>query len=205
MEGMPAQNKKFSTATFDLMSCRNMLSKLGREIGRASAAIHREDLADHCTNAAWTAWHLVERVWADIAGDLKVKAALAEEANSTLRDFDMTAFVKFVRSESQCPELRNCRLIANASKHIRAYMLTGDPAFVIDASLTGSLTPSSSFPSGELDWLPVYDDGRTMRWAFKIVKGEVLDGEDRTNAVHLFEKVRGYWAQFIDGHGIASG
>ncbi len=31
----------------------------------------------YCTNAAWTAWHLFERVWADMKGNCKVKAAVA--------------------------------------------------------------------------------------------------------------------------------
>ncbi len=201
---MAARTEKSATATFDLRSCRNMLSKLEREIRRARDATSREDLADHCTNGAWTAHHLFERVWADMKGNWTVKAAVAKEAGKPPGDFDRDAFEDFVQSASQCPELAYCRLIAEESKHVGAARRSGDPAFVIDASLTGSLTPSSSFTSGGLDWLPVYDDGRTMRWAFKIVKGEVLDGEDRTNAADLFHKVRDYWANFIDHHGIGS-
>ena len=90
-------------------------------------------------------------------------------------------------------------------RNVGADWVTGDPDFVIDASLGASPTPSSSFISGDLDWLPVYDIGGKVPWAFKIVEGEVLDGEDRTNAVHLFENVRDYWARFIDRHGIGSG
>ncbi len=202
---MPARIAKSTTVTFDLGSCRSMLRKLDHEIARAHAAVQREDVADHCTNAAWTAWHLFERVWADMKGNWEVKAAVAKEAGVTVGKLNKKDFEDFVQKESQCPGLAYCKLITNASKHVGADWVTGDPDFVIDASLGASLTPSSSFISGDLDWLPVYDIGGKVPWAFKIVEGEVLDGEDRTNAVHLFEKVRDYWAQFIDGHGIASG
>ncbi len=203
---MTARIEKSATATFDLVSCRSMLSKLEREIRRArDAPTQREDLADHCTNAAWTAWHLFERVWADMKGNWNVKAAVAKEAGKLLGDFDRDAFEDFVQSASQCPELAYCRLIAEESKHVGAARRSGDPAFVIDASLTGSLMTSDLFTPEGLDWLPVYDEGGNVSWAFKIVEGEVLDGEDRTNAVHLFQKVRDYWADFIDRHGIGSG
>ncbi len=202
---MAARTEKSATATFDLRSCRNMLSKLEREIRRARDARSREDLADHCTNAAWTARHLFERVWADMKGNWTVKAAVAKAAGVALGDFDRDAFEEFVQSGSQCPELAHCRLIADASKHVGADVFPGDPDFEIERSAGPSFAPSSSFAFGELDWLPVYDDGRTMPWAFKIVEGKGLDGEDRTNAVDMFHKVRDYWADFIDRHGIASG
>ena len=168
---MPARTEKSATATFDLGSCRRMLSKLESEIRRARDARAREDVADHCTNAAWTAWHLFERVWADMKGNWTVKATLAKEAGVPLRDLNRGAFEDFVRSESQCPELAYCKLVANASKHVSADVLSGDPDFDIEASAGPRLTPSSSFGSGEVDWLPIYDDGSTIRWAFKIVKG----------------------------------
>ncbi len=201
---MAARTEKSATATFDLVSCRSMLSKLEREIRRARDEPTREDLADHCTNGAWTARHLFERVWADMKGNWTVKAAVAKEAGVPCGEFDRDAFEDFVQSGSQCPELAYCRLIADASKHVGADVFPGDPDFEIQASAGPSLTPSSSFTFGGLDWLPVYDDGRTTRWAFKIVEGKDLDGEDRTNAVDLFHKVRDYWADFIDRHGIGS-
>ncbi len=198
---MPARTPRSSAATFDLVSCRSMLSKLEREIGRARAAIHREDIADHCTNAAWTAWHLFEHVWADMKGNWKVKVAVTKAAGVPIGKLNRKTFEDFVQSESQCPELAYCKLITNASKHIGADWRSGDPVFVIDASVTS--IGSVSF--GALDWLPQYIQGDQPLWAFKIVEGESLDGADRTNAVHLLQKVRNYWADLIDRHGIGSG
>ena len=148
---MPARTKKFSTATFDLVSCRSMLRKLGREIRRARDEPSREDLADHCTNAAWTAWHLFERLWADMKGDFRVLAAVAKEASVPVGKLNKKNFENFVQSKSQCPELTYCRLITNASKHVGADWVTGDPVFVIDASHGPSLMRSSLFAFGEVD------------------------------------------------------
>ncbi len=41
-----------------------MLAKLRRELGRvASASSVRQDLVDHATNCALTAWHITDWVW----------------------------------------------------------------------------------------------------------------------------------------------
>ena len=70
-----------------------MLSKLEREIRRArKASVDREDLADHCTNAAWTAHHLFERVWADMKGNWTIKAAVAKEAGGSLGEFNLDSY-----------------------------------------------------------------------------------------------------------------
>ena len=193
---MPARTPKSSAATFDLVSCRRMLSKLEREIGRASAESRREHLADHCTNAAWTAWHLVDHVWKDVKYDLKVEAAVAREAGTPLRNFDKGAFHDFVLSENQCPELKYCRLITNASKHTGADLCEGDPVFEIDASMSDTGLVSS----GGLDWMTITEVAGERRWAYKIGEDDSLDG-----ALHLLQKVRDYWADLIDRHGIGSG
>jgi hypothetical protein len=200
---MRARTPRSSAATFDLTSCRSMLRKLENEIRRARDAPSREDLADHFTNGAWTARHLLERVWADMKGNWSVKTTVAKEAGVPCGKFNRRAFERFVESQSQCPELAYCRLIADASKHVGAAVLPGDPNFEIEYSAGPSMTLSSLSAYRVLDWLPIYDDGRTMPGAFKIVERNDPDGEERTNAVRLLEHVRNYWVQFIDGHLIA--
>ncbi len=154
-----------------------MLGKLDREIARARAPAPRVDAADHCTNAAWTAWPLVARVWADMKGNWKVKVAVTKAAGVPIGKLNRKTFEDFVQSESQCPELAYCKLITNASKHVGASRGIDDPVFMIAPSLGASFTHSSLSP-GDLDWLPVYDEGDNAPWAFKIVKGEALDGKD---------------------------
>jgi len=197
---MPSRTSTSTSATFDLGSCHKVIGKLEREIGRATKDTHREDLADHCTNAAWTAWHLVEHVWADIKSDWNLKAALAKDAGIPLRDFDLEAFKAFVLSEHQCPNLAYCRIIATESKHVGADRHTGDPNFFVYAS---AMTNGLHSPSG-LDWLLISDVGDRPLWVFKFVEGADIDGADRSNAVKLFRGVLDYWKQFIDTYGVSS-
>ena len=160
----------------------------------------REDISDHCTNAAWTAWHLVDHVWADMKGNWKLKATLAEEAGVSSGSFDLDSFKFLLLSKEQCPDLAYCRIIATQAKHVGADRYSDDPKFVIDPSMAADFSVSSP----TLDWLPIQSEGHGPLWAFKIVEGENLDGTDRTNAVHLFQNVRDYWERFVDEHEIAS-
>jgi hypothetical protein len=172
-----------------------MLGKLNREISRACAAVLREDTADHCTNAAWTAWHLAEWVWADIKYDEVLKAELAREAGVRGRRFKYSDFIDFVQSEGQCPELVHLRIITVTSKHVGAGPYD-DLAFVIDASAASETVG----PDTGLDWLPVYDYGDRPLWIFKIV-----EGENRSKVIPWLNKARDYWASFINDRGIAQG
>ncbi len=178
-----------------------MIEKLGREILRADKSTQREDIADHCTNSAWTAWHLVDHVWADMKGNWRLWATLAEEAGVPVGSFDLDFFKTFVLSEQQCPDLAYCRIIATQAKHVGADRGPDDPKFVIDVSKAADFSVSSP----TLDWLPIQSEGHRPLWAFKIVEGEDLDGTDRTNAVHLFQNVHDYWERFVDKNEIASG
>ncbi len=64
---------------------------------------------------------------------------------------------------------------------------------------------SGSVSSVGLDWMPISELAGERRWVYKIVEGDSLDDAEWTDAVHLFQKVRDYWADFIDRHGIGSG
>ena len=187
---MPIRTRSPRDTTFDLVSCRDVLAKLGREISRASDAVHREQLADHCTNAAWTAWHLAEWVWADIKDNHCLKAALANDAGVKVRNFDRDAFLLYLQSEGQCPELAYLRIITITSKHVGADP-DDDQTFVIAASAASTAAPT-------LDWQPIYDDGHRKLWTFKVV-----EDEDRSDVILWFQTVRDYWVRFIDGHDIA--
>ena len=192
---MPTRTPSPRDTTFDLVSCRDMLSKLDREISRACSAVLREEIADHCTNAAWTAWHLAEWVWADIKDDEALKAELAREAGVRGRRFKYSDFIDFVQSKGQCPELAYMEIIAVSSKHVGAGP-HDDRAFVIEASATSEHIG----PDAGLDWQPVYDYGNRPLWNFKIVKRD-----NRDKVIPWLDRARGYWARFINDHGIAQG
>ncbi|MEE8297465.1 MAG: hypothetical protein V3R26_06520 [Hyphomicrobium sp.] len=178
--------------TFDLFSSRDMFAKLEREISRACGAIDRESIADHCTNAAWTAWHLAEWVWADIKRNYALKVALAKEAGVAPQSFDRDAFKHFVLSDGQCPELDYLQIIAVSSKHVRADA-ADDRTFWIEASAANEHVG----PPATLDFLPIYDDDSRPRFTFKIVQGE-----ERSRAIPSLLRARDYWAKFIDEHNV---
>jgi hypothetical protein len=114
--------------TFDLETSRDMLDKLYREIDRVLAAEQIQDAADHCFNAAITAWHLHEWVWKDIRQDWHVRARLAKMAGVRPPKFKGRRWKAFILSQQTgCPALRYCRIIATASKHGGIKLIEGDP------------------------------------------------------------------------------
>ena len=123
-----------------------------------------------------------------------MRAALATEAGVGGRKFDCKAFMRYVQSEDQCPELSYLRIITVTSKHVGADA-NDDLTFGIEASAASETVVSNR----GLDWETIYDVGRRRPlWIFKIV-----EGESRSKAIPWLNKVRGYWARFIDDHNIA--
>ena len=171
-----------------------MLAKLDREISRACAAVPRAQTADHCTNAAWTAWHLAEWVWADIKQNYALKVALAKEAGVKPQSFDCNTFKRYVQSKDQCPELAHLQIIAVSSKHVGADA-DDDQTFVIEASAASQ----NVSPDKGLDWQPIYDYGDRPLWTFKIV-----EGDNRSKAIPWLNSARDYWTKFINDHNIAA-
>ena len=192
---MPTRTPSPRDTTFDLVSCRSMLRKLDREISRACAAVLREEIADHCTNAAWTAWHLTEWVWADIKRNYALKVALAKEAGVLPGEFNCDAFKRYVQSEGQCPDLAHLQVIAVSSKHVGA-----GPHDKLTFSIEASATSENVSSGTGLDWQPIYDTGDRPLYAFKIV-----EGNDRSKAIPWLNRIRDYWTQFINDHEIAAG
>ncbi len=113
---MPIRSSSTRSATFDLVSCRDLLDKLQREIMRIEKAAGRPDVCDHGTNAALTAWHLTDWVWADVKNNLPIRSAIAKQAGRAANDFDVREFQDYVAGG--CKYLQICRIIATASKHV---------------------------------------------------------------------------------------
>ena len=95
--------------TFALENCRNLLDKLKREIARLNGAAS-DDFDTHndsAFNAAVTAWHLCDWVFADMTADQRdeLKIHSVEEMREHAR--------------KQCRALHLCRQVATASKHWR--------------------------------------------------------------------------------------
>lgn len=189
---MPLRSTTDRSATFDLVSCRDLLQKLERELDRIRCCNGREELADLGFNFAVTAWHLVDWVWADIKDQHALKAALAGEAGVRAPDFVLKQFQDLMRGRSD--DLNFCRLIATASKHVGVERLPGDPqAF----TATGSAVPSTVL----LGAAPLATSPLTVGNGGKYVLKIIVDGK-RIPAVEVFERALEFWTQFIYRHQI---
>lgn len=189
---MPLRSTTNRSATFDLVSCCDVLRKLERELKRIRRCNDREELADLGFNFAVTAWHLADWVWADTKGQHALRAALATEAGVRAPEFDFEEFQDLMRRRSE--DLNYCRLIATASKHVGTDHLPGDPGSL---TATGSVAPSSGLlGGGPLATSPLAVGGGGT-YVLKII----VDG-NRIPAVEVFERVLEFWAQFIYGHQI---
>jgi hypothetical protein len=118
--------------TVDIKDCRDMLDKLLREIKRIETCRDRQDAADHCCNAALTAWHLHDWVWRDIKTNWDVHAAICRSAGLAPCRLDEARFGQIVLDPAAgCAALDYCQQIATASKHAGVEVL---PDFEMSAS-----------------------------------------------------------------------
>src|SRR5258708_2492551 len=129
-DGKMSPNLKTKKAiTFGLISCRDMLAKLEREIARLEAAKSLADACDHGTNAAVTAWHLVDWTWSAFEGTLEIHNRIAKDAGCPPPKFGKPQFTDWILGDLGCRSLRHCYIIATNSKHAGAESKAGDPDF----------------------------------------------------------------------------
>lgn len=174
-----------------MVSCRQMLNKLAREIERVETNLDRDDASDHGTNAAWTAWHLADWFWADIRDinkkDGRTIAALAAEFGANPSSFGLDEFKR--RVIERCDALRICQIITTASKHA-LWEKKKDPT---------SLTATGSARTVIQEGPPGLGIVIHSRWILEVV----VDGE-KLEAVPLFREAWQYWQRLIERHGVGS-
>jgi hypothetical protein len=142
MMALPGQQQ-----TFAIDSCRDMLDKLGWEIEQLKLA--QDDvkpLQYGCYNAAVTAWHLADWVYAEATREQRT--ALKIKTRGDLQE----------KARTECRELYLCYYLANASKH-RKVSLFIDPR--INAGIEAS---SEDIPT----WEAFVDDGGNKRPATEV-------------------------------------
>ena len=163
---------------FGIESCQDLWDKLEREFERLKKTDARFEAIDHALNFAVTAWHLREWVWADMKGMHDLKARLAKEIECQPADFKYLKFEEYVLQE--CPDLRHCRKIALAVKHVRVEYERGDT----DVSTLVSTTPDA----------PLFES--TGRIMLRSVAKIVVDDE-RFPVVEVFDRVVDFWERLI--------
>lgn len=105
--------------TFDLESCRDLISKLARELDQTkvilrTSNIDREDLAYRGFNLAVTAWHIWDWLKRDLKSEPRAKARLAHLLK--LPEYDEAQVLAHLM-KANGGAIRVCNVIANASKH----------------------------------------------------------------------------------------
>jgi hypothetical protein len=160
--------------TFGFDNCRELLSKLEREIDRYQEVAGRDarddpeallklvnQLTDSAFNAAVTAWQLCDWVFNDMTPEQRQKLGF-----SSLGDLQ-----KHVREN--CRALYLCRQAATASKHWEV----------------------NSHPDPDVEVVVWHDNtGWTIHFD---------DGGQEQSADVVFELARAFWTGFIHGQGIA--
>jgi hypothetical protein len=171
--------------TFALENCRNLLDKLKREIDRLRSAAS-DDFNTHndsAFNAAVTAWHLCDWVFADMTPDQRGKLNI-------LKIEDMRGYAR-----TQCRALHLCRQVATASKHWRVERYPDPNVKVITTAnsipVTETIQPAGTQPAKiqlliERGCFLYFDDD-----------GDVRAAED------VFDDASQFWTQFIYHNGIA--
>ena len=191
---MPSRFSSSRSATFDLVSCRDLLKKLEREIGRIKQATDRPEVCDHGTNAAFTAWHLTDWVWADVKDNWQIRAAIAKQAGRAANNFNLEELQDYVAGGSK--DLEICRIIATASKHV-GWEILGD---VQELTATGSARGLNATGSAR-SALNIIGDPPvpSKRWILKIK----IDGQS-SEALPVFRNAFKYWQSFIEEHHIGA-
>ncbi len=190
---------------FGIATPRDMLAKLKRELKRvANASFLRDDLVDHGTNCALTAWQITDWVWRvrfvdDRPGQDALAASYADLRTKRGRPIDR--FKECVTRA--CPELALCQDIANGFKHVVAIPPDDRQASGV-ASVTASATiaPPGPFKFGDgigsagLGGPGYVAGGEVFRLKIRSDDGGNLD------AIQVFDAVVAYWTRFMDDHGI---
>ena len=183
--------------TFDLVSCRDVLEKLRREIKRIEDAKDRQDVCDHGTNAAFTAWHMTDWAWADFQNNWAIRTAIAKQVGNDPPKIKLDEFQDYVAKDSE--DLGICRVIATASKHVG-----WDPG-VDNLKFTATGIPRSS---GKFDAtasarsaLTITEDpaGPVEIWILKVR----IDGQSY-EALPIFRNALRYWELFTEKHKIGA-
>jgi hypothetical protein len=187
---MPINNLK----TFGLTSCRDVLAKLDRELARLDTARTLEDACDHSTNAAISAWHLVEWTWSALKKDKQLSDRITNANDLGVRWREIDEFKKWLL-EHGCSELRHCQMITNSFKHLDRSSKPRDPDFATQRGplFMGQVTLVSA--TGEPK--PIYVAlGNYSEWY-------IIEDDKKYLINSLLKAVQHFWHTFLNLYAIS--
>lgn len=192
-----------ATQVFGVSTPGDMLAKLERELGRvANASFQRQELVDHATNCALTAWHIADWAWKlRFAGDKKARLTLEASCSNLLNKDRKARFIECVTR--LCPQLVLCQDIANGFKHVVAESKDSLTPGVEDVTASATVAPAGPFALG-VDCLggaglggPGYAAGGQM-YRLKIISEDGIAHD----AVDVFNAVVVFWRDLLSRYGI---
>ena len=185
--------------TFGLITPRDWLGKMRRELDRLERANVKVDMADHAMNFAWTAWHMAEWVWPtlvareDEAMSVKANVDTALAGDSNWENEKPASRFRQYLIRRECPDLKLCGDIANEAKHFLRRLAS--TSTVVSARVPAPFAgPAHMAPFFFHPDFP-QPDVEPIRWIAKIV---TPDG--KSDAIDKFRIVLDYWTRFLSEH-----
>lgn len=193
-----------TTQVFGVTTPGDMLAKLQRELDRvANASFFRQELVDHATNCALTAWHITDWVWrCRFASDSKARHELEASCTGLRWSKRDDRFRECVTR--MCPQLVLCQDIANGFKHVIAESNDPTTPGVVDVTASATAAPSGPFTLGVhgLGGAGLGGPGYVAGGQVYRLKITSKDGTTR-DAIEVFNAVAAFWTEFFARHGIA--
>lgn len=167
----------------------DMVCKLESELERIDHAKTLRELVEHTMNFALTAYHITEWVWellqrspADESERLERDSWIGEIGHKPQTKQELRRW-----AHERCPELKYCRQLANATKHLSCDLKHGVSAAEFEVAATDvweRRTAGSPFTS-------ILDQHRAENWRLMLV-----DGDQRLDLINVFrERVFEFWSE----------
>ena len=187
--------------TFGLITPREWLGKMGRELARLESTNVKVDIADHAMNFAWTAWHMAEWVWLTLEAHEEKAQALKANVDTTLagdsnwRDKKPASRFREYVIRTECAGLELCGDIANEAKHFQRR--TESVSTVVSAR-TPAPFPALVYMAQNFSHADFPQPGvEPVRWMPKI-----FTPNGKAEAVEKFRVVHDFWARFSEEHAL---
>ena len=202
-----------SPTTFAIDTPSAMLAKLKRELNRvAEASFLHDDLVDHGTNCAITAWHITDWVWRarfkdDPAAQDDLLAAESELRKSKKGEGEGNApprwFKEYVTRE--CPALALCQDIANGFKHVIVKIPRGrDSPGAVATTASAKTAPAKVFNLDQSTLGSAGLDGPGFTPGGQMYELKIQDSRgERQNAIDVFNRAVAFWTGFLHTHHLA--
>ena len=166
----------------------DMVCKLESELERIDNAKMLRERVEHTMNFALTAYHITEWIWALLkespTDDNKRRERASWLAVIGCEPETKEKLMQWV--ENRCPEIKYCRQLANATKHLSCRLKEGTSTAEFEVAATGEWEQKTA----EEPFKSILDSHRAENWQLILI-----DGEKRLNLIAIFrDRVFEFWS-----------